>query len=402
MKVKIKDIKANPNNPRVIRDEQFKKLVKSIQEFPEMLSVRKLVCTPDMIVLGGNMRLKALQSAGIKEVEVEIVDWDEQKQKEFIIKDNVSFGEWNHEQLANEWDAIELQEWGLELPVNTEIEILDVEDDAYEMPDAIHSDVVLGDLIEIGEHRLLCGDSTDSDAVAKLMNGKHADIAFTSPPYNAGKSEALSGNTHTTDNKYNEYNDNQNQSDYLDLLIGFTNNALMNAEYLICNIQSLAGNKIALIEYLYQYRNNFIDVAIWDKGHGAPAMAENVMTCAWEYMIFISSNVQATRAIPNAKFRGTVQNIYRGKPNRNNEFSNVHAATFPIDLPEWALQFTRPGSIVLDQFLGTGTTMVASQQLNRICYGMELDTKYCQVIIDRMMKSFPELPVKINGKAYKK
>lgn len=122
MKVKIKDIKANPNNPRVIRDEQFKKLVKSIQEFPEMLSVRKLVCTADMVVLGGNMRLKALQSAGIKEVDVEIVDWDEQKQKEFIIKDNVSFGEWNHEQLANEWDAIELEDWGLELPVNVDVD----------------------------------------------------------------------------------------------------------------------------------------------------------------------------------------------------------------------------------------------------------------------------------------
>lgn len=122
MIVNIKDIKTNPNNPRVIRDEQFKKLVKSIKEFPEMLSVRKLVCTPDMIVLGGNMRLKALQSAGIKEVDVDIVDWDEQKQKEFIIKDNVSFGEWNHEQLANEWDAIELQDWGLELPVNVDVD----------------------------------------------------------------------------------------------------------------------------------------------------------------------------------------------------------------------------------------------------------------------------------------
>lgn len=120
MKVKLKDVKANPNNPRVIKDEQFKKLVKSIEEFPEMLSVRKLVCTPDMVVLGGNMRLRALQSLGVKEVEVEIVDWDEQKQKEFIIKDNVSFGEWNHEELANEWDAIELQDWGLELPVNVD------------------------------------------------------------------------------------------------------------------------------------------------------------------------------------------------------------------------------------------------------------------------------------------
>lgn len=119
MKVKLKDIKANPNNPRVIKDEQFKKLVKSIKEFPEMLSVRKLVCTPDMIVLGGNMRLRALQSLGIKEIEVEIVDWDEQKQKEFIIKDNVSFGEWNHEQLLNEWDSIDLQDWGLELPIYT-------------------------------------------------------------------------------------------------------------------------------------------------------------------------------------------------------------------------------------------------------------------------------------------
>jgi len=129
MIVKIKDIKTNPNNPRVIRDEQFKKLVKSIQEFPEMLSVRKLVCTPDMIVLGGNMRLKALQSAGIKEVDVEIVDWDEHKQKEFIIKDNVSFGEWNHEQLANEWDAIELQDWGLDIDIDAQIDVAEEEEE---------------------------------------------------------------------------------------------------------------------------------------------------------------------------------------------------------------------------------------------------------------------------------
>ncbi len=262
-------------------------------------------------------------------------------------------------------------------------------------------DIVLGDLFEIGEHRLLCGDSTDSDQVARLMNSQKAAIAFTSPPYNAGKSEALTGNTHTTDNKYNQYNDNQKQSDYLGLLIGFTNNALMNAEYLICNIQSLAGNKIALIDYLYQYKNNFIDVAIWDKGHGQPAMAENVMTSAWEYMFFISSKENATRAIPNAGFRGTVPNIYRGNPQRNNEFSSVHAATFPIDLPEWALQFTKQGDIILDQFIGTGTTMVASHQLKRKCYGMELDPKYCQVIIDRMIKLDPTLEIKRNGQPYK-
>jgi DNA modification methylase len=400
-KVAIGELKPNPNNPRIIKDDKFKKLVQSIKDLPEMAEVRPVVVNTDMVVLGGNMRLKAMKEAGWKEVPIEVVDWDEDKQRQFIIKDNVSGGEWDWEMLANQWDAEELNEWGLDLPEFEQAQELEAEEDDFEMPDEVQTDIVLGDLFEIGEHRLLCGDSTDSDAVAKLMDGKKANLAFTSPPYNAGKSELLSGNTHTTDNKYNQYNDNQSQNDYLELLIGFTNNALLNSEYLICNIQSLAGNKLALIEYLHQYKNNFIDVAIWDKGHGAPAMAENVMTSAWEYMFFISSKENASRAIPNGNFRGTVLNIYRGKPNRNNAFSNVHAATFPIDLPEWGLQFTRQGNIILDQFLGTGTTMVAAHQLNRKCYGMELDPKYCQVIIDRMRKLDPTLTITRNGQPYK-
>ena len=402
LKVKISEIKTNPKNPRLIKDDKFKKLVKSIQEFPQMLELRPIVVDENNIVLGGNMRLKACIEVGLKEVYiVKADDLTEQQKDEFIVKDNVGFGEWDWDILANEWDIDKLEDWGLDLPLDLSVEELEAEEDNYEIPDEINTDIVLGDLFEIGEHRLLCGDSTDSDSVAKLMNGEKATLSFTSPPYNAGKSEMLSGNTHTTDNKYNEYNDNQKQSDYLDLLIGFTNNALLFSEYLICNIQSLAGNKIALIEYLNEYKNNFIDVAIWDKGHGAPAMAENVLTSAWEYMFFISSKENASRAIPNANFRGTVPNIYRGAPNRNNEFSNVHAATFPIDLPEWALQFTKEGNIILDQFLGTGTTMVASHQLKRKCYGMELDPKYCQVIIDRMKKLEPSLVIKRNGEIIK-
>jgi DNA modification methylase len=399
--ININKIKANRDNPRIIKDEKFQKLVRSIQEFPEMLYLRPIVVNQDMVILGGNMRHKAAKEAGLKEIPIIVADnLDEAKEREFIIKDNVGFGEWDWDALANLWEPDELYDWGLDLPLDFEtVEEAEALEDDFEVNDDIETDIVVGDLFEIGEHRLLCGDSTDSDAVAKLMNGDKANIAFTSPPYNAGKSETLSGNTHTTDNKYNEYNDNQTQSDYLNLLIGFTNNALINSEYLICNIQSLAGNKIALIDYLYKYKNNFIDVAIWDKGHGAPAMAENVMTNSWEYMFFISSKEKATRVIPNGGFRGTVPNIYRGKPQRNNEFSNVHAATFPIDLPEWALQFTKQNDIVLDQFLGTGTTMVAAHQLNRKCYGMELDPKYCQVIIDRMKKLESTLVIKRNGKA---
>ena len=115
-KVKISEVKPNPNNPRLIKDDKFRKLVKSIQEFPDMLNVRPIVVNKDMIVLGGNMRLKAIKEAGHTEVAIEIVDWTEQQQKEFIVKDNVGYGEWDWDDLANNWDEQELTEWGLDIP----------------------------------------------------------------------------------------------------------------------------------------------------------------------------------------------------------------------------------------------------------------------------------------------
>jgi len=114
-KVKISEVKNNPNNPRLIKDDKFKKLVQSLKDLPEMAEVRPIVVNTDMVVLGGNMRLKAMKEAGWKEVPVEVVDWDEDKQKQFIIKDNVGFGDWDWEQLANEWDAEELNAWGLDV-----------------------------------------------------------------------------------------------------------------------------------------------------------------------------------------------------------------------------------------------------------------------------------------------
>lgn len=117
-KVKIAEVKPNPNNPRLIKDDKFKKLVKSIQEFPDMLNVRPIVVNKDMVVLGGNMRLKAIKEAGYKEIAVDIVDWTEDQQKEFIVKDNASFGEWNWDDLANNWDEEQLVEWGVDTWVN--------------------------------------------------------------------------------------------------------------------------------------------------------------------------------------------------------------------------------------------------------------------------------------------
>lgn len=114
--VKLKEIKPNQDNPRVIKDDDFKALVKSLQDIPEMAEAREIVVNKDMVILGGNMRFRAMQHAGWTECVVKIVDWPEEKQREFIIKDNVSRGEWDYDLLANGWDADELEQWGLDTP----------------------------------------------------------------------------------------------------------------------------------------------------------------------------------------------------------------------------------------------------------------------------------------------
>ena len=126
--VKIHTIKGNPSNPRIIKNDKFKKLVKSIQEFPEMLKLRPIVVDEDMIVLGGNMRLKASKDAGLKEVWIEVAEgFTEEQKKEFIVKDNVGFGEWEWDMLANEWSSVQLAEWGLDVWQN-EDDIEDIEE----------------------------------------------------------------------------------------------------------------------------------------------------------------------------------------------------------------------------------------------------------------------------------
>jgi hypothetical protein len=112
--IAISKVRPNSDNPRYIKEEKFKKLVQSLKDFPEMANARPIVINQDMVALGGNMRLKAMQEAGWSEVPVKVVDWSEEKQREFIIKDNVGFGEWDWDELANTWDAEELNEWGLD------------------------------------------------------------------------------------------------------------------------------------------------------------------------------------------------------------------------------------------------------------------------------------------------
>ena len=182
-----KKLIANKSNPRTITKQKLEKLVNSLRNFPQMLELRPIVIESmeNPVVLGGNMRLKALQQLGIEEVPVLTAEeLTEEQRSEFIIKDNVGFGDWDWEALANEWDPIELEEWGLDIPELEQITTLEAEEDDFEIPNKIETDIVLGDLFEIGDHRLLCGDSTTTDTYEKLFKNKLADLVLTDPPYN--------------------------------------------------------------------------------------------------------------------------------------------------------------------------------------------------------------------------
>lgn len=371
-KVNISAIKPNEENPRFITDSKFKKLVKSIKEFPEMLETRPLVVDENMIVLGGNMRLKALKSAGVFEVPVhQVKGWTEDQKKEFIIKDNIGYGEWDWDIVANDWDLDKLTDWGLDLPDFPQLEP-EAEEDDYEEPDDLKVDVVLGDLIEIGKHRLLCGDSTDSDQVAKLMDGKKADMVFTDPPYNvsfngrSGKFDVIENDNLSTKEFENFINEFANTLNLLDIPI----------KYIWCNWRFYG---------LLQNNFEFNSCIVW---------AKNVFGLGKNY------RHQHEFCLFQGKIDEGINNesdLWEIKKDSN----YMHPTQKPIALAERAFGNHKKAKNILDLFCGSGSTIVAAHQLDRVCYGMELDPKYCQVIIDRMQKLDPSLEIKINGKQYK-
>ena len=181
----INDLRINDTNPRNIESSKFAKLVKSVKNFPAMLEIRPIVIDQDNVILGGNMRYKACVKAGLEKVPILKVEnlTDDQKQ-EFIIKDNVGFGEWDWEILEEEWDADLLQEWGLDVEFDTDDkpDALTDEDDIPELQEEHRS--LLGDVWLLGNHRLMCGDSTKTEDVDVLMNEIQADMVFTDPPWN--------------------------------------------------------------------------------------------------------------------------------------------------------------------------------------------------------------------------
>ena len=377
--VKIKDIKSNPNNPRVIKDDKFHKLCESIKAFPKMLELRPIVVNDDMIVLGGNMRLKALKHLGLTEAPViKASDLTEDQQRQFIIKDNAGFGEWDWDMLANEWDVQELESWGINVPAFAETE-LEAEEDDFEVPeDGIETDIVIGDLFEIGEHRLLCGDSTDSDAVARLMDGKKADMVFTDPPYGMNLDTDYSKMPSTKKEGNKTYNKIQGDND------DFTNELINTIFACFDDCKEIFIWGADYFAELLPNKNEGSWI-VWDKRveEKFDKMIGSAFELCW-------SKSKHQRQI--ARFNNT---LFSGEQDAKNK---VHPTQKPIKLACWFLEkWSGHKNLIADLYLGSGTTMVAAHQLKRKCYGMELDPKYCQVIIDRMRKLDPTIVVKRNG-----
>ena len=396
---KISDVKVNPNNPRLIKDDKFAKLVQSIKDLPQMLAIRPIVVNSDMVVLGGNMRLKACKEAGLKEVPIIIADnLTEEQQREFLIKDNVSGGEWDWQMIANDWDTEQLDSWGLDIPNFEPEQVLEAVEDDYEVPDGgIETDIVLGDLFEIGEHRLLCGDSTDSDAVARLMDGEKADMVFTSPPYNANTSMIThdkKGKSIKSDFYQNNESDNKSSIEYINFLSDVLNNCILNTKgHIFWNISYNANSRSEWLENTYNFKEYLQEVIIWKKSSAMPV--KYGFTRNIEF-IFLYSTEGLKNYITNIN---EIQYNFWEVSNNNSSIEN-HKACFPIELVSKALNINKKNNLILEPFLGSGSTMVASHQLKRKCYGIELDPKYCQVIVHRMLKLDPSLKVKRNGIEY--
>ena len=384
------------NNANIHSEKQVTMLASSIREFGFLNPV---LIDRKRNVIAGHGRILAAKKLGLETVPCIFVEGlTEAQRKAYILADNrlSELGEWDMELVMGE--LAELDELGFDTELTgfefeIEPEIIDDEDDVPEPP--TEPKAKLGDLYQLGRHRLICGDSTDVNVVERLMGGHRADISFTSPPYNAGESASLTGNTHMTECKYQSGDDNL--SDYDELLSGTTDNMLMFSKWAFINLQMLSNNKQIVCEWLNNYRNVLCDIAIWCKTSTAPAMAERVMNSQFEF-IFIFSNDNNSRAIGTKDFRGTVSNVYAGSAQRNNEYSDVHSATFPIEFASHFIgNFTNEGDSVLDVFGGTGTTMIVCEQIGRRCYMSELDEKYCDIIIDRWEQFTGRKAVLLNG-----
>lgn len=395
-RIKLTDLVLNegqieglPTNPRQWTKTELNKLKKSLQETPELLEARGILVYPwegKYLVLGGNMRLSALKSLKAKDVPCIVFPEDTpiDKLKEVVIKDNGSFGAWDFDQLANEWGDLPLVDWGVpaweteraDAPLSE-----DAVDDDFDESEVKESICKPGDLWILGEHRLLCGDSTKSDDISRLMDGELADLWLTDPPYNV----SYEGKTK---DRLTIKNDSKGDSEFRDFLIACYAAANANmkggAAFYIWHADSEGYNfRYACHEVGWKVR----ECLIWQKNTmvmGRQDYQWKHEPCLYGWKEGASHNWYSDRKQTTL--------LAFDRPIRNAE----HPTMKPIPLFAYQMcNSTKPGDLVLDSFGGSGTTLIAAEQMRRRSRLMELDPHYCDVIIARWEKLTGNKAVKL-------
>lgn len=442
--IKLSQININARNPRKISDKQLERLVRSILIFPEMQTLRPIVIDETYTALGGNMRYRALTAISEKspaEVNMMLANgckgyaqkteaerqnlrdyWKawladptaiivradqltEEQKREFIIKDNAAFGEWDDETLTEDFDPDELLDWGLG-DLDDEPEDNDADEDDYGEEDAANAPTRCnpGDVWQLGRHRLMCGDSTKEADVAKLMGGEQAHLLLTDPPYNADYQGG-------TKEKMKIANDNMDDVAFVSFLTAAFN----------CAIQAMRPGAAFYVWHAdckgFEFRTALKEVGltlretlIWVKN----ALVLGRQDYQWRHEpclygwkdgaahYFVDDRSQSTviedagvdyrklkkdellklvLQLTDVSVPNTV--IYEDKPTKN----DIHPTMKPVKLMARLIKnSTKQEQLVLDLFGGSGSTLIACEQINRKCFTMEYDPKYCDAILDRWEK----------------
>lgn len=410
--VRLADLKPYENNPR-LNAEAVPGVKKSIEDFGYRSAI---TVNEDLVILGGHTRYEALLKQGRKYAKVLIChDMTEAQQKGYRLADNKTqeaagwdFGSLKMElmELKELEPSLDMADFGFGVELMGLDDMMMDEDEGEEIVldgqhqgtiiqtpeydpelDEVEEDIPLdtwvekGDIILLGPHRLMCGDSTSLEDMKKLMDGEIADVCFTSPPYNAA---TLNTGRARDGNKYRDNDDNMAENDYSEFLETNVGLLLTYSKEVFYNIGIMKGSKKSILKLLYDFRDNFKDMLYWKKSNPVPVLAKNHISSAVELIIAFGQDGSRMFNKDPGYFTG----VFEGTVNGSNEFKDIHRAVMPLYLPLDLLNhFTEENQLVLDCFGGMGTTLIACKELNRRCNLMEIDPVYCRCIVDRYIKT---------------
>lgn len=373
--MKLANLKLNPDNPRNIKPEKLEKLAQSIKDFPKMMVKRPIVYDENKIIIGGNMRYKAIEKLGMTEIPDEWTsdasDFTPEERKRFIMQDNAEMGEHDWDMVANQYELEDLDAWGIDVPyADTEAE---VEED--EAPEVSSEPPVsqLGSIYQLGRHRVMCGDSTDFDQVDTLLDGKRAEMCFTDPPYGVNYD---GGHFHSGDvnikrkrEKLAQDDSTQIYSDVVPVIAKYTDGPVYTF---------YADTKPTDLYVAVEAVGEIHALLIWHKTNATYAAMNAQYKQRHEPFLYWKPKGSTLRWC-GATTEATIWELTKDGKN------DMHPTQKPVHLAAKAIQ-NHEADTVLDLFLGSGSTLIACEQTDRICYGMELDPKYVDVIRKRYWK----------------